>query len=594
MAEEVKKKRGRPPNSAKQPQVDINEKQSEVKMASKTTKTVTTEQVNSRLATIFNRAAVSNDPLRYSNFLSAINRIGINSGFLSNPFIQNQRIKTSNTSSSAPTSDQLKKALSKPEEHEETFRHQSMALYYQNYVYGNLLRLYRDIPKYFHYVVPQNIKKADLKQDKFHKEKYFVDKFLEKFNIPLTFKNISLQVAQEGKSSYVFRYSGDKAQQRVDYAVLQKIPPQYIKYTGFGGESPLICSFNFLMFLNPMYDIKQWPTWMQNKWEELQKKEIITQQNGKFSFNQKNIVNQPYSFESINGTYAYWVEMPQDLVYTFGVDFSNALAIPEAIGLFSDLNELDSYKWLQTQTLLTNITNILTASVPIEKDAKGGTDAAILSPEVILGLEGDCAASLSSNILPFFAPLTDFKMHSVEHIPNAMDITLNNLRNLISTSGTSALINTSDKPSIAMIKGTQNLYESKMEYMTAQYEKFINMVLNKYLGLTYTYKCTIWGGVYNWRDDVKILKELVQNGNRGFMPRLASAYNMTIEEYKTCYDYVDYLEIFPEPEENAQVNPSKTNDTKKGAGRTAKEDNQIENDNTAASIEGGQNVSENK
>ena len=167
MAEEVKKKRGRPPNSAKQPQVDINEKQSEVKMASKTTKPVTTEQVNSRLATIFNRAAVSNDPLRYSNFLSAINRIGINSGFLSNPFIQNQRIKTSNTSSSAPTSDQLKKALSKPEEHEETFRHQSMALYYQNYVYGNLLRLYRDIPKYFHYVVPQNIKKADLKQDKF-------------------------------------------------------------------------------------------------------------------------------------------------------------------------------------------------------------------------------------------------------------------------------------------------------------------------------------------------------------------------------------------------------------------------------------------
>ena len=47
------------------------------------------------------------------------------------------------------------------------------------------------------------------------------------------------------------------------------------------------------------------------------------------------------------------------------------------------------------------------------------------------------------------------------------------------------------------------------------------------------------------------------------MLRLASAYNMTIEEYKTCYDYVDYLEIFPEPEEDAQVNPSKTNDTQK-------------------------------
>ena len=69
------------------------------------------------------------------------------------------------------------------------------------------------------------------------------------------------------------------------------------------------------------------------------------------------------------------------------------------------------------------------------------------------------------------------------------EITLDNLRNLIATSGTSALINTSDKPSIAMIKGTQNLYETKMEYLTLQYEKFINMIINKYLGLTYSYKC---------------------------------------------------------------------------------------------------------
>ena len=65
--------------------------------------------------------------------------------------------------------------------------------------------------------------------------------------------------------------------------------------------------------------------------------------------------------------------------------------MPEYVGLFEDLTDLDAYKIIQSQSVLTNITSILTAEVPVEKDAKGGSDAAILSPEVIMGLEGDCA-----------------------------------------------------------------------------------------------------------------------------------------------------------------------------------------------------------
>lgn len=592
MAEE-KKKRGRPPKKTQE--VDINENKSTIRMNTNDTPTpsapVTINQVNSRLSSMFKRMSSNN--ISYSSFLEAMNGMGSNFAFGSNPFLQNQRIKTSNQKAKQSSKEALNKALDSPEENEEIFRSQSMALYYKNYVYGNLLRLNRDIPKYFNYIVPQNITKKDLESDKFKQEKYFVDKFIEKFNIPLTFKNVSLQVAQEGKCSYVFRSSFNKSKHIIDYALLQKIPPQYIKYTGFGGESPLICSFNFLMFMNPMYSIQQWPDWMQDIWNQLLEKGVVTIGKDGARFNPNNRYDNSHIIECIDGRYAYWVELPQDLVYTFGMDFSNPLAIPEAIGLFTDLNELENYKWLQTQTLLTNITNILTATVPIEKDAKGGSDAAILTPEVILGLEGDCASAINSNILPFFAPLEDFKMHSVDKIPNAMEITLDNLRNLIATSGTSALINTSDKPSIAMIKGTQNLYETKMEYLTLQYEKFINMIINKYLGLTYSYKCIIWGGTYNWRDDVKVLKEMIQNGNRGFMPRLLSAYNMTIEEYKICYDYVDLLEIFPK-EEELSTTKTDSDTNQNGVGRKPKEDSEIINDNTAASIEGGQNVSDNK
>lgn len=552
---------------------------------------VTVHDVNNRLRSIFGRMQA--EGINYTNFSNAINRAPMENAFLANPYVQNQRIKASNEKASAKKKQELQQALSSPESNETTFRQASMSLYYQNYVYENLLRLNRDVPQFFNYIVPQNVDKKTLKDKSFLTEKRFVQNFINKFDIPLTFKNVSLQVSQEGKCSYIFRSSQDLKKEVVDFALLQKLPPEYIKYTGYGSDSPLICSFNFLMFLNPIYNIKQWPEWMNEIWEQLLENETVkkvekVKGSTQLMFDPAKRLSPNHIIEGVNGSYAYWVELPQDLVYTFGSDFSNPLAIPEYVGLFSDLSELESYKWLQSQTMLTNITNILTAEVPVEKDAQGGSDAAILSPEVILGLEGDCSASLNSNILPFFAPLQNFKMHSVEHVPNAQDISLGALRNVINSAGVSGLMSTTDKPSIALIKAAQQLYESKCEYLTLQYQKFINLIINKYLGLKYQFRCIIWGGVYTWRDEVKTLKELIQNGNIGLMPKLLSAYRLTIDDYKSMYDYVDSIEIFKTEE---QV-PSAQSPTAKKVGRPNLEDDEVENDNTSISKEQGGNVSD--
>jgi hypothetical protein len=304
-----------------------------------------------------------------------------------------------------------------------------------------------------------------------------------------------------------------------------------------------------------------------------------------------------YTFENIAGTYYLYVELPQDICWTFGTDFSDAFAIPDYAGLFADLTEIEAYKVLQSQTLVTNITNILTAEVPVEKDASAESDAAILSPEVIMGLEYDCSNAVSNNILPFFAPLQNFKMHSVEHIPQATSIVLDVTRNIMSTAGASGLINTNDKPSIAMIKGEQMLHESKSEYLTLQYQKFMNIIINRYLDLDYKFKVIIWGGVYTYRDEVKVLKEMIANGQIGFLPRLLSAYRMTIEDYALQYKYVKNLNVFEDPTQtalNKSETSKKTPNAKKVVGRPALDDDEIEDDNTAASKEGGANVSENK
>lgn len=595
MPEEIKKKRGRPPKNKER--VNVNESAQQIKMVEQSQQSVTVQQVNSRLYNIFSRMNASG--LSYSNFKTALNRAPLGDGlFTSNPFIQNQRIKKSNQKGISHTKHEIQEALKNPDNNEILLRESSVALYYQNYVYSNLLKVHRDIPQYFNYIVPRNINKKDLQNDDFIKEKNFVQIFTEKFDIPLTFKNVTMQVSQEGKSSYVFRSSHDAKKGIVDFALLQKLPPDYVKYTGYGSDSPLICSFNFMMFLNPIYDIGQWPKWMGDIWEQLLEEGIVVKkpnQNGGYTnvFNLKEPLSSSHIIEGVDGTYAYWVELPQDLVWTFGSDFSSPLAIPEYVGLFADLSELESYKWLQTQTMLTNITNILTAEVPTEKDATAGSDAAILSPEVILGLEGDCSSALNSNIFPFFAPLENFKMHSVDHIPNASDITLNALRNVINTAGAGGLIATTDKPSIAMIKATQYLYESRCDYLTLQYEKFLNLIINKYLGLKYSFKCNIWGGVYSWRDEVKTLKELIQNGNIGFLPKLLSAYRMTIDDYKLQYDYVDILEIYKK-EEKTSIADSKKSEEKKAVGKPPLDEGEVEDDNTAASKEQGGNVSDNK
>ena len=89
MAEE-KKKRGRPPKKTQE--VDINENKSTIRMNTNDTPTpstpITINQVNSRLSSMFKRMSSNN--VSYSSFLEAMNRMGSNFAFDSNPFLQNQ------------------------------------------------------------------------------------------------------------------------------------------------------------------------------------------------------------------------------------------------------------------------------------------------------------------------------------------------------------------------------------------------------------------------------------------------------------------------------------------------------------------------
>ena len=507
---------------------------------------------------------------------------GQNSAFLNNPFLQNQRVKQILSNGRKLTKDELRMAMADPEHSEESLRSVSMGLYYTNFIYQTLVQLNRHTPKYNYYATPLYVKNDSSSKKDLTNDSMMVDKILKKFNPQLTLKTIATQVYAEGKCSYLVRTS--YTNKDVDFLLLQKLNSDMVKITGFGSKQHFIVSFNMAIFLEPAYSIDQYPEFIKQTWKEMMDLGVVIEdKRGKKKINPRAELPIGHILENNGVTYMYWVKLPQDLCYTFYSDGAHPNAFPDAIGLFTDLNDLDDYRWLQGNLLSKGVNSVLTAEVPIVKDPKAGSDATVISPDTILGYSDFFASNISANIFPFFAPFEDFDLHSLENQPESMNIIYSRVRDLIATSGNSALLPITDKPSIASVKAAEALQASKNDYLTKQFENFLNNVINENYNLKYNWRIVLHSDIFYWRDDSKMVKELVLQGATGLLPRLLSYYDQTLEDYKGSTIYLDALEVKLETKNYEEKNP---------VGRPKIKDDDIENDNTGISNDMGNNVSE--
>ena len=326
----------------KKKKIPTNEHQRNIQMDDNN-ENISIQEPYLRMQSLFSRYASTG--VSSEQFVAAMGN-----SFINNPFLQNARLKRINSPISSNDKKVLDKAIKNPQDNENLFKSESQALYYQNYVYSNLLRLNREIPKYFHYAIPMNVSAEDCKKDDFKKEMRFVNEILRSLNVRKTGKDIAMDVALEGKRSYVFRSSFNKNTGTVDYAVLQKLPSQWVKYTSIGSNTDYITSMDFMMFLQPGESVDFYPPFFRQIWDELVHNGIFYQDeagNTKFNVNNVNkIKNSKNVLEIVNNRYMYWVELPQTEVFEFGADDSHSFALPEYIGLFSDLRGFKKYKIL--------------------------------------------------------------------------------------------------------------------------------------------------------------------------------------------------------------------------------------------------------
>lgn len=578
------KKRGRPKKIIvpEQENVIVNEHKKEIKMS---TEEITMEDVHQRWQEIFSNY----NSLGINNIMEAWGSVGINSY---NPFLENQRIKRATSPATKTSKKDLQDATLDPMNHEDVFRKTSINLYLTNYIYNLLVNTNRNVPKYYYYYYPKFLN-TQSKKDDIIKEGQIIDKALNSFNPQLTLKTISTQVYLEGKSSYLVRESHNKDD--VEFFVVQKLDSDMVKLTGWGSTQRFRTSFNMMVLLQPGYSSELYPEFIQKVWKEMNSSGFIsTTTDGRKEVNLKAKIPSDHTFEVKNDTYMYWVELPQDLCYTFYSDGATAISAPDAIGLFSDFNDLGDYRWLQASLLSKGVNSVITAEVPFDKNAKGGTDATIISPDVVLGYQKYFSNTVSGNIFPFFAPFTNFDMHNIENQPEAMDILYNRTRDLIATSGNAALLPITDKPSIASVKAAESLQASKNEYLTSQFESFLNNVINSVFGFKNKWKITLWGDTFYAKDEIKQLQSLIKDGYSSLIPRLLSAYNISLNDYSSIEKYLKFLGIEIKSQQDKQKEEDQNDKTisngEKGRNPIADED--IENDNTAISKDMGNNVSE--
>lgn len=607
------KKRGRPAKTTAQPVV--NEAPHSLEMAEKQ---ITIGEVQDNLNTLYKRVLGNSNP--QDCWLGNINNLN-----LYNPFIQNQRLKMLNTLPNQISREDLAKALTAPQNNEEILRSEGWAMSASQYLYYKILRLAADVPMYKWYVTPELLKESDYKSKDFEEEDKFVNNWLKTFDVANSLKRVALEVKREGKQVYVLRnsiYRKENGERVTNFAAFQKLPSNYIKLVKIG-QHGYVPSFNMMIFMNPGVSPSLYPEFIQEIWADMVSNGAITVNpmdasqvsRGTRSFNSSKysigdcsklqnysyVYEDKYTKEELRGTlevsrksskltYFFWVQLPQDLCYTFCSDSSTPWAVPDTSGLLMSLDELEDYDTLQGLIDSTPLTAVLTAEAETIPNPNPGRDQTILNPETIAAFQDKFNDSTSTNLEALFAPLKNFKLLSLPSQPNGSEISATATKNVINRAGLGGIISTTDKPSVSQVKTSQLIAEAEANFVTLQIESVLNMIINKLLGCKYKWNLHIWGGIFTFAEEQKRDKELFVSGASFLLPKILSGYDMDMRDARAIELYTNALGVYKDLKTITQERKEKADaksQTQTTQGRPEVDVDESENDNTLKSKDSG-------
>ena len=561
MAEE-KIKVGRPKKEEKEPLVDEKAEvlmmtdssdQSQESSSETENKIIHVEDLSAQYKKIFSK--YTSNAAQTGYHINTINNLVSD---LQNPFIQNTRLKRLVTLPAEYDKESLIDAIKDPGNHEMMLRSAVSSLSASNYLFYKMIREAADVPSFKHYIVPPLLEKAEeYKKDDFKHERKVVYDWVREFNVVNTFKRIALETKKEGKSVYMLRNSfsyDKKGINGVNYAYLQKMPADYVKLT-YMGKLGYGASFNMMWFFTPGTNPKQFDPYIQQVWEDMNNTGIVIETKKKMK--QLNpFTASTYKplykgkkmdtlLEKSGDTFYYWVTLPQDLCYVFASDMSTAFQAPDTAGLLLDLQNLASFTDASALLTVQRLCQFLTAEVEVIPNAGAGRDGTYISPSTLDALNSEFDNKVSENVTSFFAPLKNFKLHSLDTSSvNSSEILTAATTNFISRADEAGLIISNDKPSVFAIKVATKKIASQYDSVTRQFERVINFILQKMLGFQHEWRIKIFGDIFSLDEEKSFLKECVAGGSTFFLPKLLACEDIDTMEAEAIVNYLDSIGIY--------------------------------------------------
>lgn len=526
--------------------------------------------------------------------------MNMGSSFVNDPYLLNQRIKQLSTLPAFLEREAIEDALKNPENNENALRRATKSMIYLTYPLYRLQMLYEGILKYRSYIEPLYVTKEDFNKPRFKSDWKFIDMWHKKLNPKKQFRRIVAEVIPEGKRAYYLRqsYNSSTDHENVDYVHFQVLPSDWYKIIKHSTDSYEVIAFNFAYFWQAGTDLGQFPPIFTKYYNELMSAVTVDEKGRRWIDPRKTPEDVVIEYNNETMTWFYWKELPSDECFVFSFTESDDLQVSPFASLLLQAQDLASYSLLQQQLLTVPLYSMLLGELPLHDDNKSGShlDDFRLSPEAVSSFEAKVNSSMPPGTTYNIVPSVKNALYHFQEVPNANKIYNIGLQQLINTSGTSTLMTTTERPSVAQVSAGKIIETRYIDRMYDQFELACNIILEKMYDngdLKFHWRFYIHGDSFSEKDEIAAIEKSLSMGQVELLPKYLSYHDKSLLDAVTTSDWVESSGIYNKFK--ALINPygvsSNVSSDSKNGRPSANLDN-IENDNTANSIDSGTNTAE--
>lgn len=460
--------------------------------------------------------------------------------------------------------------------------------------------LYEGILKYRNYIQPLYVNKEELTKPRFKNEWKFIDVWNKKLNAKHSFRRIVGEVMAEGKKAYYLRqsYQTDRENVSVDYVHFQELPSDWYKIIKHSTDQYEVVAFNFAYFWQAGTDIGQFPPIFGKYYQELMNATEV--QSGRKVINPiKTAKDAVVEYNEETMTWFYWKELPADECFVFCFTETDDLQISPFCSLLLQAQDLAQYSLLQQQLLTIPLYSILLGELPTHDNNKGGTtvDDYKLQPEQVRLFEEKVNSQMPPGTTYAMVPSIKNQLYNFQEIPNANEIYNKGLQQLINTSGAQTLMTTTEKPSVAQVGAGKIIEVRYIDRIYDQFQNAVNITLEKMYDegdLRYKWFFRIFGDSFSEKDEVEAVEKSLQLGQLELLPKYLQYHDMTLMDAIQSSEWVESSGIYDMFKPLVNTYSTNQQNQQSDSGRKKKEEDEVDNDSTAAQIDSGTNLIENR